>query len=100
VTRDAVAADRAGLELGRATRSVPGLILEDGGVDQRFALAQRDVAIAVVEVAGKRDLEGLSDREGAVGADVDLDVGRVEREAVCPGGTGRSQRSQRRSCEG
>jgi hypothetical protein len=53
-----------------------------------------------VEVAGKRNLEGLSDREGAVGADVDLDVGRVEREAVCPGGTGRSQRSQRRGCEG
>ena len=48
----------------------------------RLALAQRDVAVAEVEVTREGDLEAFADPERAVRLDVDGDVPGEEREAV------------------
>ena len=66
--------------------------LGDRRVHERLAVAERDVAVAEVEVARERDLEPLADAERAVRLDVDGDVGREQREAVGDAVPGKSER--------
>src|SRR5262249_37451356 len=69
--------------------------LDDRGVDERLAGAQRDVAVAEVEAAFERNFEPLADAQRAVVLDVDGDVGREQREAVGRGGRWERKRSPR-----
>jgi hypothetical protein len=49
-----------------------------------------------MEIAGEEDFDRLRDAERSVAADVDMDVGRVEREGARKCETGYGERGARR----
>ena len=69
--------------------------LGDGREDESLTCAQRDIAVAEVEVAGEGDIDALADPERAVGLDLDGEVGREKREAVGMRGTREGERDAR-----
>jgi hypothetical protein len=74
--------------------------LRHGWEDEALPITERDVPVAVVEVAGEGDLELLAYSEGAVRLDVDRDVGREEREVVGVRDLGKGERRKRENCAG
>ena len=55
---------------------------DDERIHERLACAERDVAVAEVEVARERDLETLAHAHRPVRLQLDADVGGEQREAV------------------
>ena len=96
---EAEGAERPRLQLGLRPLRVRDAALGDRGLDERLALAQGDVAVAEVEVAGEGDLDPLADPERAVRLDVDPDVGREQREVVRPGSARESECEECRGAE-
>lgn len=82
MTFDAERPSRSRSELGVRPLPVREAALRHGREHEALPFAERDVSVAVVEVARERDLELLADAEGPVRLDVDSDVGREKREIV------------------
>ena len=66
---------------------------------EAFPRAERDLAKAVRERAGERDGDVLVDRDGAVRANVDLDVARDERVGLGLGDACEAERGDHRRRE-
>jgi hypothetical protein len=99
VTCDPEGTQRARFQVGLRPLPVRDAALDDGRAHERLPWAQRDVAVAEVEVAREGDLEPFADSERSVRLDVDPDVRGEEREAVRASGAGQRERNERRRRE-